>query len=482
MSCNLASDFLFFSLEILDPSTVIAFSQIFASKPIIMSFLACPLLCHQFGSTLEDVAHDESRLSMAIKALEIMDMYLAVSPHVHFLVDFLNQKRIATKYNQLWVDAVVARAEKRSSELYGHLLDNPSQSETYKNTMELLAIYTVQNRYGQAISLLETFATSAAFTTDAIATQEIVENKYFEYLLFLCVLIVYKNVWFEDADEEAHTEVPANFSPDKDIETHLKRANFYHFKHKLLLTEAAHQELRCYWLLRWLAALVTLGQESAVKFVEEFDAISESESVVDPLDCMNLDEFSLREPLLLAHGLAVSMVRPFSTACHFDSRLTELYSATTSMDPVVSYLVQLKDSQFIGAKQALQSQTFRNIVALHGGYALPREFLLRLQHTITFKVFILIMQTIKRIPRSKIMLMVGLDETAENSRQLLLMLSVLELAHFGVGYNTKGDFFYNTGQTAVPVEQEVDRLAYGLQGESMSAIINAALLEQIHQA
>ena len=447
-----------------------------------MSFLACPILCHQFVSTIgSDDSCKSAWISLATQALDIMDHYHLVNPQAHMLVDYLKQNQITTKYSTHWLDHTASKAETRSDSLYGVLLNSQSPSETYNCTMELLSIYTIQNRFGQALTLLQSYGSSAGFSTDPTTTEQITNHKYLQYLLFSYVISVYKHVWFEDVEDEVSNDVPITISPHKNLETYLKRANYFYNKKRLLLTEDAEREIRCYWLLRWMSTLVSFSQGMVEKFLEEFTLVSESSSIIHPYNCMELDGFSLKEPLLLAHGLSVSMMRPFSVALHLDDKLADLYSKTSSTNQIMTYLVLLKDSQFAEVHKLLRSESFKHTIELHGGFALPDSFLTRLQHSITFKVFILVIQTVKRIPRTKMLAIMGHEDNAGTTKLLLLMLTILGLAHFGVGYNTSGDYFYNTRQTQVPLGQEVDRLAQSLEGEAMSAVVNAALLEKIHR-
>lgn len=448
-----------------------------------MSFLACPILCHQFVSTIDNNDnYVSSRCALATKALEIMDQYHLVHPQAHMLVDYLTQNHVQSKFTTLWLDHTASRAEERSDTLYGSLLNSQSLSQTYESTMELLAIYTIQNRFGQSLALLQTYGSSAEFSNDPTTTKQIVNHKYLQYLLFSYVTSVYKYSWFEDVEDEVSNDMPVNVSPHKNGDTFLKRANYFYNKKRPLLTEETEDEVKCYWLLRWTSCLALLSSGSVSKFLEEFAAISDSSSTVNPLSCMEIDQFSIKEPLLLGYALASSMMRPFSGLLQFDEVLAEHFANTTSTDQVMTLLVHLKDSNFVDVHKHITSPAFNYSVQVHLGFALLPAFVTRLQLVITFKIFILVIQSIKRIPRAKLLALIGVEDTADNMKLLVLMLTVLGLNNFGVGYNTSGDFFFNNRQTRVPLEEEIDRLAHNLKGETMSAIVNAALLEKIQRS
>ncbi|CAK7897672.1 hypothetical protein CAAN1_15S01794 [[Candida] anglica] len=292
-----------------------------------------------------------------------------------------------------------------------------------------------------------------------------------------------------------------------------KKATLYYTKNKHHFNSGQSQsnyELACYWLICWLRLTDLFRKCEFTEFYQEFISlisIVPVRSTNSPLDVITDPAYSnLKSSLVIMFGICSSLTLPFNQLSFLNhgelesTKITiidlftlgpesnkSMINSNLLLSHFYNVLVALSETKFEKAKSLLDP-TFTQKLQSCLGYIMPRRksgtvsFLDFFIQTIDFKVFLMIMSNMKRIPRVRLLQFLGYSETRTDIlEKLLQFMSAMNLGELGFGFDTVGDYFYkydNPDRHVISARHEVEDLQQSLEGDSLGELVRGLLIER----
>ncbi|CAH2350812.1 hypothetical protein CLIB1423_02S05732 [[Candida] railenensis] len=265
-------------------------------------------------------------------------------------------------------------------------------------------------------------------------------------------------------------------------------------------------EISYYYLISLLRLTELFRKGEYLNYYTEFVNLLETNAVcgISPEDVL-LDvqcRYTLKRDLVIMLGISSVLALPFKDLSFLNSRelektrnlIIDLFTLdaneTGQSLPILIYrlLVELSESSFHSAKEMINDKTFRDSICaqldhiLSMNKAISIDFLDFFTQTIDLKIFLMIISHVKRIPRVKLLFILGYKEEHSNAitETLLSFMSCLNLGESGIGYDVMGDFFFNNGQAnrMGALKRQIDQLSADIKGDSLAELVHGVLMER----
>lgn len=270
--------------------------------------------------------------------------------------------------------------------------------------------------------------------------------------------------------------------------------------------ESVSSEILYYFLISLLRLTELFRKGEYLSFYTEFVNLLETNAVcgISPEDVL-LDiqcRYTLKRDLVIMLGISLVLALPFKDLSFLNSRelektrnlIIDLFTLDANEAgqslPIHIYrlLVELSESNFHLAKEMTSDKMFRDSICsqldhiLSLNKALSIGFFDFFTQTIDLKIFLMIISHVKRIPRAKLLHILGYREEHSNdiTEILLSFMSSLNLGESGIGYDVMGDFFFNNGlaNRIGVLKRQIDQLSVDLKGNSLAELVHGVLMER----
>lgn len=328
-------------------------------------------------------AFSQSELTdIASKALHIMDTYQALHPAYPLLQAQLKAAchPDAERFLSEWVRKVELNAPKTS---YLVEMDDGLNSDKHKIVDELkqvFAVLLIQCDFRMIQFYLAKLENIASFPLLVTNHEAFAENRYFEYLFYQLLAMIFGTRWFVESksprkETEESLDGPAE---PRTIQSIDKKNGNYYTRHAFLfksldekpeaVVKSLQPELDYYKLNKWLITLIKFTQGSFGAFVEEFERLQEHIQV--------LDRLGLVSEALCMYALASIATKPFNQLnMNLNEALVDAFTSDNGglENEVYEVLRILTSGEFHAAKQAILDSSLLDKLHAHIGFALPED-------------------------------------------------------------------------------------------------------------
>lgn len=467
------------------------------NHPMDIDFLKVHFLAARFE---RPEAFSQSELTdIASKALHIMDIYQSLHPAYPLLQAQLKAAchPDAERFLSEWVRKVELNAPKTS---YLVEMDDGLNSDKHKIVDEfkqVFAVLLIQCDFRMIQFYLAKLENIASFPLLVTNHEAFAENRYFEYLFYQLLAMIFGTRWFVESksprkETEESLDGPAE---PRTIQSIDKKNGNYYTRHAFLfksldekpeaVVKSLQPELDYYKLNKWLITLIKFTQGSFGAFVEEFERLQEHIQVLDSL--------GLVSEALCMYALASIATKPFNQLnMNLNEALVDAFTSDNGglENEVYEVLRILASGEFHAAKQAILDPSLLDKLYAHIGFALPEDkdtFFERLCRLIDQKAFLLILSITKRILRQKILTMLGYS--SENiaiyndvSNKLLLLISALNLGESKIVYEDATDLFLHKplsdAERQDMLQNGVSQLVGDVRAEASATMLKSVLIRK----
>lgn len=452
-------------------------------------FLQLFSLVHKFS--YGSVYGEPQRVQFAIDALEIMDKFAALHPIADQLVEFLQSDGLAaSKYNSRWL-ADVRKVVKVPKYFYDlELISAPEKPVLFNEFVPLCQKLFIEGDFKMMAYYISKMGSMAQFSNHCTSTDQFVDNKYFEFMLFQVICTVYGLVWEVASFSSTSASSEAN-EEDKRVLLD-KKITLYHTRCVHLLKSLPEQppqviksvehEFECYRLAKYLLAMSKFKKHQFVAFVEEFDELYPTFDTVRPLN--------LQPELLLLYSVASLACKPFKELTfNTNEALVEQYRSSAGVEATFyDIMYAMSNAEFEVVKSLMNNSVLKAADSLIG-YLLPPRlegFWTYLADIIDLKVFLLTMSITSRIPRLAMVKRLGYrecspEEYARISDKLLVLMSVLQLGKVNITFDEENDVFrhdpLDNDTRLEHVAQQIDQIDHTTRAEASAQLLRSKLVE-----
>lgn len=491
-------------------------------------------------------------VGLAKEALGLMDLYKGLHPYHTTLIGILDTHNVPHSYDVDWIVATTRFSETLTEEFKDTLKTLESNDyepvkpeNTFLGFRRVFISLFAKGDYHGCVYFAEYYASVVQFLLQPSDKGQLTQNHYVEFLFYQYMLKIYDLLWFppksaptptnDDKDElrlfqrkvDLGTAQPQQQNEGSKVfrgfDSLFKKANFYYTKNETLFNIAESEdphfdELRYYWLLRWMKTLLLVKQNKFKDFLTEFSALALADMTAEtPGDVLKLlvNDFDFKSEALVLVAVASIMYRPFRelsfinshkhgsdpTNEQFNNMLVDLFLAYPEgsvESAVYELLVGLSRLRFLASKKLLSNDLFISGLRLLVGYLIPTldssnaqetEFFKSLLLTVDLKTFLLILSVTRRISRRKLLQKLGYTEEHDGNEltsvscKLILLISVLKLGELNIGFNVKEDYFFNYGTDRAANEDrlntEIEAVQRGLEAEAVANLMKGVLVEKL---
>lgn len=266
-------------------------------------------------------------------------------------------------------------------------------------------------------------------------------------------------------------------------------------------------ELRYYWIVRFLHLSLLFKQFEFVEFQKEFFDLFVSQK--EPTKYLFADTLLIKRNLLVMYAVVLIFTKPFNTLTSINIENEQLIDSYYRDPASIEYkffdrvLKPLGRLDMPSVRQALTNSSFLTELIATLEYTLPVStarfsnnsnfFIEHMKTTIDFKMFLLLVSKSKSISRVQLLKLMGYDlstssdlEVDDILNQLVGVLSALGLGRIGVNYLADKQLFINNGgiSTAEEVsrlQDEIDEVQNELKGESLTVLIANLVLSCLEE-
>ncbi|GEQ67211.1 hypothetical protein JCM33374_g875 [Metschnikowia sp. JCM 33374] len=443
-----------------------------------LDFVHIHALAHQFSSS-DDQEH---KLSVALSALEIMDRFSTLHPYYEQYYSMLNaQNHPATqKYGGSWASGIEALG---TQELFmgDEFLGQAEKTGLFEKFVPQFCRLFIAGDFANLQNLLNKVSLSVSFLNQCTDIVMFYENRYFEFLFYQIVAVVYGSLWFPSlskSDEVSPTNDDA--TPTLKWAQIEKKCDSYHKKSANSLeklgemypdvVEKVNAELTYYTLVKWYSAFAKFKESRFTEFCASFDAI---QSKIHTLKSVHLETEAI-----ICYGVACIATNPFKELdfCS-NEKMLDLYTSSTSIEAsLYEVMKHLSTAHFAKVKE-LWHPSFLARLDSAIGYAIPAKtkgtFWEYLLSVIDLKAFLLIISISECISRDKILDKLGYNGASDQvraavSNSMVVVLSVLNLSEINIFYHETEDVFYN-----LPLDKATQELMLSDKLEDLDHAANA---------
>lgn len=463
-----------------------------------LSFLPIHALAYKLSTG--SVFSRSEKCQFALDSLNIMDLQQALHPTYTYiykcLLESCDDNLLPKEYDSSWSAAI------RDKQIASQIEGDTSKAEP-QDKQAILALFIpkfqqlfVQAEFQDLIYSVNRVGLLVEFKAYCTDHDQLIENRYFEFLFYHLVAIVYGQYWFSNYSVLEEAVILTNGSTGTKSWQQLEKSAWtYYNKTQFLfktvadkrteVVEGVNKEFDYFLLIRWLCTFVRFKENLFVAFVKDFEGLLEHFDL--------LDKISMRKEATLMYEIATVATKSFCDLVSYESEsLSDIYAGSTLVEQkVYSLLCKLAEADFVGAKEAFGLQ-FTELLDAHISYALPRKlagtFWKYLSVIVDLKVFLLVMSCALVIPRKKMLDKMGYATSTEAQKQevstkLIMMMSGLSLGHQNITFDHEKDVFLK-GPISDEVKkshlmEELDDLDHTLEAESVAQLIKTRLVERI---
>lgn len=460
-------------------------------------------------------------VEMAIECLELMDRYQALHPSYVQMLSFLMSQDIdVSKYNDEWVTRLNSWLANYASQLKSYENQTNLKAENavdfFEKVRTIVISLTIQTRYQEALSYLNRYASVVDFSTQPKTKEQFQANRYVEYLFMKFIINIFSLIWFP-LDDNDYTIAAGMYVKDGDklfysTSSFKPLTKIYNIvityqKKNSALFEVNDDELRYYWIVRFLHLSLLFKQFEFVEFQKEFFDLFVSQK--EPTKYLFADTLLIKRNLLVMYAVVLIFTKPFNTLTSINIENEQLIDSYYRDPASIEYkffdrvLKPLGRLDMPSVRQALTNSSFLTELIATLEYTLPVStarfsnnsnfFIEHMKTTIDFKMFLLLVSKSKSISRVQLLKLMGYDlstssdlEVDDILNQLVGVLSALGLGRIGVNYLADKQLFINNGgiSTAEEVsrlQDEIDEVQNELKGESLTVLIANLVLSCLEE-
>lgn len=472
-------------------------SQINYSMNESLDFLRVHSLVHKLFAPEFNV---EDRINFAQMALQIMDLAQALHPLYPKILAFLQENEALTndilmQYGPQWAAAIKDRQIAAQLE---EKLENYCGTETDKLSglrPKFRQLYVTGESSGLFLHI-NRLAASEMFRLHCNDHEQVIHNRYFEFLFYHVAAIVYGELWFQKycvLEEELRVDKLA--AETRNWRALEKKAWMYynnvHFLVSALtykredVVEAFQAEYRYFYLIRWLCAFARFKDNNFVDFMSDYKALK------DHIDCVS--ELHLSQELAIMYEIASLATKPFCELVADECEVTmELQSGSSDIEVgMFSVISKLAVADFAGAKRDM-SLDLTSLLDANMGYIFPKKlagsFWRYLTVVVDLKVFLLIMSCALVISRDKLLDKLGYKDASSEQRidvtaTMVLVSGALGLGQSNVTYDQSTKMFTRRPvtdlQKRLVLQEEIEHMDHSIEAEAVAQLIKSRLIQNV---
>ena len=460
-------------------------------------------------------------IQMATECLELMDHYQALHPSYIQMLSFLMSQNIdVSKYNDEWVSQLNSWLENYTTQLNLYEsqpnLKAEDAVEFFDKIRTIVIALTIQTKYQEALNYLNRYASVVDFSTQPKTRPQFQSNRYVEYLFMKFIINIFSLIWFPLDDNEYSIAAgmyvkegdkllysTSSFKPL----TKIYNIVISYQKRNSTLFEENDDELRYYWLVRFLHLSLLFKQFEFVEFQKEFFDLFVAQK--EPTKYLFADTLLIKRNLLVMYAIVLIFTKPFNTLTSINIENEQLIDSYYRDPASIEYkffkrvLKPLGKLDMPSVRKALTDSSFLSELISTLEYTLPVStarfsnnsnfFIEHMKTTIDIKVFLLLISNSRSISRLQLLKLMEYDLNSTSELDLnevlnLLVgtLSALGLGRVGINYLADKQVFINNGgissaDEVTRLQDEIDAVQNELKGEALTVLIANLVLSSIYQ-
>ncbi|CAK9439456.1 uncharacterized protein LODBEIA_P35670 [Lodderomyces beijingensis] len=491
-----------------------------------IDFITINQIAYTFNKLVNSNNHALYRdqlINMAQECLEFMNQYSSLHPSYESLVSYLASQEVdVSSYNGQWAKRLKTEANNCANEVADELtalqIKNVSRKQVsglYSRVRAGFISRIIQTEYQEAASLLNKYGSLAEFSTQPKTREQYQDNRYVEYLFLKYVANAFSLIWFP-LDDNKYTVASGVYvkegdkllyssSSFKPLDKIYNQVTAYQKKNESLF-EQHDDEMRYFWIIRFLHLSLLFKQFEFIQFHKEFKDMFITHK--EPLAYLISDTSLIKSNLLVMFTMVTIFLKPFNSLSlvNFESDdLIEFYHEDPSKIEHKFYnqvVKPLSEGDTKQVKRVFNNGVFLRELVAYLEYNLPistskfsnntSSFIEYMKVIIDSKLFLTIISNTRAIPRSQVLKHLGYDltkmseqELSEVSKHLIGLISALGLGQLGIGYHASEQVFFNHGPPSTKtqlarLQNDIDEVQHELKGDVLSGIMTNLLLEKYH--
>lgn len=458
-----------------------------------IDFLRIGELSYSFNKSYrnDDSLSCEIALRCAQNALELAVKYKVLNQDYDEMKNYLIQRTSPVEASAYFLD--FTKSALATSNLEELLNKSRTKDELLDNLKALVIRYIIEGRYMEAHEVVHRDYDTLHFLSINRDLDKLNENKFFEFMFYRYAASLYHLVWFPTIDDSDLVNESGDSSSLHILDSIISKVDLYYKKNTSTLeTSEVLKEVHYYWLIKWLLLFVQLKFCEFNAYLKNFnDFAYDEESGSIALLVLNTSGRDMKCKILISLKVSLMITQPFKNLsllnypCEKEEE-RELQFEFFDVEDLLEQefhklLIPLIESEFSLFKESFKKSSTSARIILSMGYIFPNEahtFMRQLMLMMDFKVFLMILSSSRKISRQRMLSIIGFEEDS-SFKDLLLLISILNLGQHGIGFDVEKDLFYTSKESSVALEENIESLHNKIRGDAVATFVKSSLFAQV---